>query len=111
MIDLDFAKRHLTSVPDDVTLQEKLNAAEAAVKAYTNNTFPAFRFPDGLPLDVQMGIVNMVAWQLAADKKLGVASETLSRHSVTYVQNTEDSIMGYPKGLMAFCKPYRRCRT
>lgn len=111
MISIEFARRHLQTDTDDVSLQEKLDAAEAAVKAYTNNTFPAVYFPDGLPLDVQMGIVRMAAWQMAADKKIGVASETLSRHSVTYAQNTDDSIMGYPRGLMAFCKPYRRCRT
>lgn len=111
MISIAFARRHLQTDADDVTLQEKLDAAEAAVKAYTNNTFPAVRFPDGLPQDVQMGIVNMVAWQLAVNKKIGVASETLSRHSVTYAQTGEDSIMGYPRGLMGFCNPYRRCRT
>lgn len=98
-------------MPADDVLREKLDAAEAAVKAYCNNTFPASRFPDGLPLDVQMGIVSMVAWQLGAGKKVGIASETLSRHSVSYAQNADDSIMGYPRGIMGFCRPYRRCKT
>lgn len=111
MIDIAFARRHLDTGISDAALQEKLNAAEAAVKAYTNNAFPAVRFPDGLPEDVRMGIVRMVDWQLAVDKKAGIASETISRHSVTYAQAGEDSIMGFPQGLMAFCKPYRRART
>lgn len=111
MIDLAFARRHLSTALDDEALREKLDVAEAAVKAYCNNTFPARRFPDGLPLDVQMGIVQMVAWQLGAGSKIGIASETLSRHSVTYAQNAEDSIMGYPRSIMGFCKPYRRAKT
>lgn len=106
MIDLEFARRHLSTKLDDETLAEKLEAAEAAVRAYTHN-----RFPCGLPPDVQMGIVSMVAWSLKTADKQGIASETLSRHSVTYVQLGEDSVMGFPKGIMAFCKPYRRCRT
>lgn len=96
---------------DDLAIRDKLDAAEAAVKAYCNNTFPESRFPDGLPLDVQMGIVRMVAWQIGAGSKVGIASETLSRHSVTYAQNADDSVMGYPRSIMGFCKPYRRART
>jgi len=111
MIDLAFARRHLSTSLDDEALREKLDAAEAAVKAYCNNTFPERRFPDGLPLDVQMGIVRMVAWEIGAGKKIGIASETLSRHSVTYAQNADDSVMGYPRSIMGFCKPYRRAKT
>jgi hypothetical protein len=40
-----------------------------------------------------------------------VASETISRHSVTYVDQTGDNtIMGYPVALMGFLKPYRKAR-
>ena len=101
----------MKNAPDDEALRELLDAAEAAVKAYCNNTFPESQFPGGLPLDVQMGIVRMVSWQIGAGSKAGIASETLSRHSVTYVQNAEDSVMGYPRSIMGFCKPYRRCKT
>ena len=111
MIDLAFARRHLSTNLDDTALQEVLDAAEAAVKAYCNNAFPERRYPDGLPLDVQMGIVKMAAWQIGAGKKIGIASETLSRHSVTYAQNADDSVMGYPRSIMGFCAPYRRCHS
>jgi len=63
------------------------------------------------PMDVKMGIVNLMKWELNNREKVGVASETISRHSVTYVDQTgENTIMGYPVALMGFLKPYRKAR-
>ena len=63
------------------------------------------------PMDVKMGIVNLMKWELENREKVGVASETISRHSVTYVDQTGDNtIMGYPVSLMGFLKPYRKAR-
>lgn len=63
------------------------------------------------PTDVKMGIVNLLKWELNNREKVGVASETISRHSVTYVDQTgENTIMGYPVALMGFLKPYRKAR-
>ena len=63
------------------------------------------------PTDVKMGIVNLMKWELDNREKVGVASESISRHSVTYVDQTGDNtIMGYPVALMGFLKPYRKAR-
>ena len=63
------------------------------------------------PQDVKMGIVNLMKWELDNREKVGVASESISRHSVTYVDQTgENTIMGYPVALMGFLKPYRKAR-
>jgi hypothetical protein len=63
------------------------------------------------PMDVKMGIVNLMKWELDNREKVGVASESISRHSVTYVDQTGDNtIMGYPVALMGFLKPYRKAR-
>ena len=63
------------------------------------------------PMDVKMGIVNLMKWDLDNREKVGVASETISRHSVTYVDQTgENTTMGYPVALMGFLKPYRKAR-
>ena len=63
------------------------------------------------PMDVKMGIVNLMKWELGNREKVGVASESISRHSVTYVDQTGDNtIMGYPVALMGFLKPYRKAR-
>ena len=63
------------------------------------------------PMDVKMGVVNLMKWELDNRDKVGVASESISRHSVTYVDQTGDNtIMGYPVALMGFLKPYRKAR-
>ena len=63
------------------------------------------------PADVKLGVVNMLKWQLTNGDKVGVQSETISRHSVTYFnQDGDNSVMGFPKSLLGFLKPYQRAR-
>lgn len=63
------------------------------------------------PPDVKMGAVNMLKWDLENRPKVGVQSETISRHSVTYYNmDGDNSVMGYPKSLLGFLKPYRKAR-
>lgn len=63
------------------------------------------------PMDVKMGIVNLMKWELDNREKVGVASESISRHSVTYVDQTGDNtVMGYPVALMGFLKAHRKAR-
>lgn len=63
------------------------------------------------PMDVKMGAVNLMKWELDNREKVGVASETISRHSVTYVDQTgSNTAMGFPVALMGFLKPYRKAR-
>jgi len=59
--------------------------------------------------DVKLGVVNMFKYD--ANKKVGVQSETISRHSVTYFNmDGDNSLMGYPKSLLGFLKPYMKPR-
>jgi len=63
------------------------------------------------PADVKMGVVNLMKWEMTNRDKVGVASESISRHSVTYFDMTGDnSAMGYPKALLGFLKPYMKAR-
>ena len=63
------------------------------------------------PQDVKMGVVNLMKWELDNRDKVGVSSETISRHSVTYFNmDGDNSIMGYPKSLMGFLRPYMKAR-
>ena len=63
------------------------------------------------PADVKMGVVNMLEWDLKSRKKVGIQSETISRHAVTYFNlDGDNSQMGYPKSLLGFLKPYRKAR-
>lgn len=63
------------------------------------------------PVDVKMGVVNMLEWDLNNRSKVGIQSETISRHSVTYFSMDGDNAsMGYPKSLIGFLKPYIKAR-
>ena len=63
------------------------------------------------PDDVKLGVVNMLNWDFKNRDKVGIQSETISRHSVTYFNmDGDNSIMGYPKSLLGFLKPYKKAR-
>lgn len=63
------------------------------------------------PADVKQGVARMLQWQLENGDKVGVQSETVSRHSVTYFNmDGDNSLMGYPKSLLGFLKPYKKAR-
>lgn len=63
------------------------------------------------PMDIKMGVVNLLKWDIENRDKVGIQSETLSRHSVTYFDMTGDnSMLGYPKSLCGFLMPYKKAR-
>lgn len=62
-------------------------------------------------LDVKMGVVNLMAWESSNRDKIGISSESISRHSVTYADaNGEGYLLGYPAALVSFLKPYMKAR-
>lgn len=63
------------------------------------------------PAEIKMGVVNLLDWDINKRDKVGVASETISRHSVTYFNmDGDNSLIGYPKSLVGFLKPYMKAR-
>lgn len=63
------------------------------------------------PFDIQMGVINMIKWDLNNRDKVGIQSESISRHSVTYFNmDGDNSLMGYPKSLLGFLEPYKKAR-
>ena len=61
------------------------------------------------PADVINCCVDLMEWAVNFSGKVGVKSETLSRHSVTY-EDSATMFMGYPASLMGCLKPYRKAR-
>lgn len=89
-----------TSSNDAITVNEELYDESGVV--ITKVVYPA---------DVKLGVANMLKWQLDNGNKVGVASETISRHSVTYFDMTGDnSAAGFPKALTGFLRPYMKAR-
>lgn len=63
------------------------------------------------PPDVQKGVLDLMIWEKNNREKVGIKSETLSRHSVTYYdQDSNNQVMGYPVSLLGFLKPYVKPR-
>lgn len=63
------------------------------------------------PADVIDCCVNLLEWEHRNRAKVGIQSETLSRHSVTYFNmGAADQVMGYPAALLGCLKAYRKAR-
>lgn len=106
-------RRYIDTDETDDVLTMWLEAMTQTVHNYTNNNFQKYMVGDAInyPADVKMGVVNLLKWEFTSRDKAGVASETISRHSVTYRSDTETNyINGYPASLMGFLKPYMKAR-
>lgn len=63
------------------------------------------------PAAVRAVARNLLQWEATNRSKVGVKSETLSRHSVTYYdQDATNQVMGYPVSLFGGLSPYMRAR-
>lgn len=112
ILSVEELRKFLTTDEDDSVLEAKLQAMESTIQRYTNNDFARHLTTEGeYPMDIKMGVVNLMQWELNNRDKVGVASESISRHSVTYFDMSKDnSSMGYPAALLGFLKPYKRLR-
>lgn len=104
-----------------ITDAEYMQDALVTVKAIRDNEIevnePLFSDPAVVltkvvyPADVKMGVANLCKWELERRDKVGVSSETISRHSVTYFDMSGDNaVMGFPKALTGFLQPYMKAR-
>lgn len=92
----------IKAITDDTTFAVNESCADDDCILVTKVVYPA---------DVKLGVANMLKWQLDNGDKAGVASETISRHSVTYFDMTGDnSAAGFPKALTGFLRPYMKAR-
>ncbi len=63
------------------------------------------------PADVVDCALNLLSWDIKSRDKVGIQSETLSRHSVSYFNmDGDNSLMGYPKSLLGTLRAYRKAR-
>ena len=61
------------------------------------------------PADVIQCAIDLYKWKQTMGDKVGVKSETLSRHSVTY-EDSATLFMGYPVGILKGLSLYRKAR-
>ena len=62
------------------------------------------------PASIKLGVVKLLQYNVKMDSKVGISSESISRHSVSYAQPSSDAVCGYPSSLMSFLKPYMKAR-
>lgn len=63
------------------------------------------------PADAKLGLINLLKWDFTNRDKVGVKSETISRHSVTYFDlDSSNQVMGYPVSLLGFLESYKKAR-
>ncbi len=101
--------------------QSKVNDGLYVITEITDTTIAVdkdlFDFPVNTvtkiiyPADVQKGVIDLMIWEKDNRQKVGIKTETLSRHSVTYYdQDANNQVMGYPISLLGFLKPYMKAR-
>ena len=61
------------------------------------------------PADVVACCVDLLEWDVKHGGKIGIKSETLSRHSVTY-EDSSSLFMGYPVGVLNSLKLHMKAR-
>lgn len=61
------------------------------------------------PADVVNCCVELMDWAVNFAGKVGIKSETLSRHSVTY-EDSGSMFMGYPAAMLGCLKAYKKVR-
>ena len=110
------------SVGDTIQISEsRLNKGLFTISTADDQTFmvnEATRDEDDVlvtkivyPADVVACAVNLLEWEVQNRAKVGVQSETLSRHSVTYFNmDGANNVMGYPASLLGCLKAYRKVR-
>ena len=71
-----------------------------------NNKVTLVKYPPA----IKLGVVKLLQYNAKMGGTVGISSESLSRHSVSYAQPSNDSVGGYPASLMSFLKPYMKAR-
>lgn len=61
------------------------------------------------PADVVDCCLNLLEWEKGNREKVGIKSESLSRHSVTY-EDSSSMFMGYPVGILNAVQMYKKAR-
>ncbi len=94
----------------DKVIEVKLQSLESLLHDTTHNNFARYKLDTGeidYPIAIIEGLAKIIEWEEVTKPKLGIASESISRHSVTYAKPT-DTI--YPSDLMSFMNLYKRAR-
>lgn len=111
-------------VGDTIEISESINNGLYTIKAIENGKISfeedIFDSEHNLctkieyPLDIIDGALELLDYDVnpnSTKKKVGISSETISRHSVTYKNMDKNNMIeGYPAELFSFCSKYEKAR-
>ena len=110
-------------IGDTVEISESIsnNGLYVVTEIKDKNTYVDSRLSENIhnlvtkieyPKDILEGSLSMLKWNLENADKIGIASESLSRHTVTYFNmDKTNTVSGYPISIMGFYTPYMRAKT
>lgn len=102
-------RKYINTDETEPALEAQLQALELSIQGHTQNNFKRVCEKHGgeYPPDIKQGVVELLKWKQKYGGKTGLKSETISRHSVTFVELTqENTLIGYPSHLLGFLAPY-----
>lgn len=86
---------------------EEYTRLDSEIFAVSKNLVTKVEYPSV----IKSGVIDLMKWEITNRDKVGIQSETISRHSVTYFNmDGDNSKMGYPTSLLGFLKPYMKAR-
>ena len=94
-----------------LTVKEVLSGTAFTVQGPAFDEIDVYAVKVDYPMDVKLGAANLISYDLTRRDKAGIASETISRHAVTYADQTAaNTALGYPAALTGFLQPYMKAR-
>ena len=91
-----------------VEMTDEYTRLDSEIFAVSKNLVTKVEYPSV----IKKGVIDLMKWELNNRDKVGIQQETISRHSVTYFNmDGNNSVMGYPKLLLGFLKPYMKARV
>ena len=87
-------------------IADSVTTVDAELHATAHNLITKVEYP----ADVIDGAIELLKWRVKFGEKIGVKSESISRHSITYYDNAAQTTNGFPVSLMGFLQPYMKAR-
>ena len=96
---------------DGLYTVKEINEFTFTVNEKTRDEIDVYVTAVRYPADIKLGVINLMMWELENRTKAGIESETISRHTVNYINlDAWNSNMGYPNSLTQFLRPYMKAR-
>ena len=96
---------------DGLYTVKEVNEFTCTVNEKTRDEIDVFVTKVEYPADVKVGAIELMKHDLCRREKVGIASERISRHEVSYhAVDATNTVQGYPQHLMGFLKQYMKAR-